>query len=199
MDPGLWFLFALTFSSALAVPGANVAYAVAQTLDHGPWKGILASSGFAVASGLNIAIVLAGLGFIVKSHVNLLYYLKWVGVAYLVFLAIRSFAGSSNNSQASQDDGGARIFLFAILVSLTNPKVLLGNILVLPLFLNAEKPFVLQAIVMIATGCMLSFLIYSFYAVVVSQILNRLEKKNAGRVVGVIYLFAASMLASIIR
>jgi len=72
MTVSLWLLFVVTFVSALAIPGPNAGYAIAQTLTNGPRSGLLASAGFAVASGLNLFIVMAGLGLLLASNMHVL-------------------------------------------------------------------------------------------------------------------------------
>jgi len=50
MDNSLLILFTLTFLPAVAVPGPNAAFAVAQSLRYGHKKAMLAPLGFAAAT-----------------------------------------------------------------------------------------------------------------------------------------------------
>lgn len=196
MELDLWFLFAVTFVAALAIPGPNAAYVIAQTLNRGTDKGVLASSGFALASGLNIAIVLSGLGLIMSQFIDILFYLKWAGVIYLLYLAYKAFTANPTDSGSQQEVKNSHIFGFAVFISLTNPKVLLGNLLILPLFINSSTPFLLQAIIITITGTVLSFMVYSAYALIASKFIRKLKTKTASRIVGSIYTGAGIALAS---
>ncbi|RXJ73220.1 hypothetical protein CS022_10775 [Veronia nyctiphanis] len=89
MTLSLWFLYVITFGAAIALPGANAAYAIAQGMTNGVRGGLMAASGFALATALNQGIVLAGLGLLLSSHMDILIYLKWAGVAYMLVLATR--------------------------------------------------------------------------------------------------------------
>ncbi|MDH3693576.1 MAG: LysE family translocator [Gammaproteobacteria bacterium] len=197
MELSLWLLFVVTFASALAIPGANAAYAIAQTLSNGPQKGLLASAGFAFATGLNIVIVLTGLGLILSRFIDVLIYLKWIGVCYLLYMAYKAFTADAANPQAKNAVKNSRVFAFAVMVSLSNSKVVLINIMLLPLFLVPEKSLVLQGIVIMATGTVLSFIVYSAYALIASKFISRLKTKIANRVVGSVYTGAGVALASI--
>ncbi len=197
MELSLWLLFVVTFASALAIPGPNAAYAIAQTLSHGPKQGIMAASGFAFASGLNIIIVMTGLGIVLSRYMNVLIYLKWVGVGYLLVMAYRAFTAIPAAPNAKTEVKNSRVFSFAVIVSLSNPKVLLINIMLLPLFLVPEKSIFLQGGVITVTATVLSFVVYSSYALFASKFIAKLRAKTANRIVGSIYTCAAGALASI--
>lgn len=197
MELSLWLLFIATFASALAIPGPNAAYAIAQTLSNGPKQGLLASAGFAFASGLNIVIVMTGLGLILSQFVNVLIYLKWVGVCYLLYMAYRAFRADPASPKPKGEIKNSRVFAFAVMVSLSNPKVVLINMMLLPLFLVPEASIVLQGMVITITGTVLSFLVYSAYALLASRFISKLKTKTANRVVGTTYTCAAGALATI--
>ena len=103
MTISLWLLFVVTFVSALAIPGPNAGYAIAQTLTNGPKSGLLTSAGFALASGLNLLIVMAGLGLLLANNMHILIYLKWIGVGYLLFMAYKVFTANSSSQNTKPD------------------------------------------------------------------------------------------------
>ena len=193
----MWILFVVTFVSALSIPGPNAGYAIAQTLTNGPRSGLLASAGFALASGLNLLIVMAGLGLLLADNMHILIYLKWVGVAYLLFMAFKVFTAAPRNSNTKIETSKKRIFFFAILISLSNPKVVLINMMLLPVFLSPDKPIFVQGTVIVATGTILSFFVYSAYALFASKFMARLKTKTTNKIVGAIYTTAAGALATI--
>jgi homoserine/homoserine lactone efflux protein len=197
MTISLWLLFVVTYASALSIPGANAGYAIAQALTNGPKSGLLASAGFAVATGLNLLIVIAGLGLLLASNIHILFYLKWAGVAYLLYMAFKVITADPSSQGTKANTSKTRVFLFAILVSLSNPKVVLTNIMLLPLFLSPDKPIFIQGAVIVATCSILSFFVYSAYALFASKFLSKLKTKTTNRIVGVIYTSAAGALATI--
>lgn len=197
MTISLWLLFVVTFVSALAIPGPNAGYAIAQTLTHGPKSGLLASAGFAIASGLNLLIVMAGLGLLLANNMHILIYLKWIGVIYLLFMAYKVFTANPNPLITKPDISNTRIFFFAILVSLSNPKVVLINMMLVPVFLSPDKPIAVQGAVLVVTGTVLSFFVYSAYALFASKFMSKLKSKSTNNMVGAIYMSAAGALATI--
>ncbi len=197
MDLSLWLLFIVTFVSALAIPGPNAAYAIAQTLSHGPKQGLFAAAGFAFASGLNLVIVMTGLGLILSQAMNILIYLKWVGVAYLLFMAYKTFKADPLAAKPEVEIKTYKSFGIAVMISLSNPKIVLINMMLLPLFLVPEKSLVIQGAVITLTGAVLSFMVYTVYALLASRFIARLKTKTANRIVGSAYTCAAGALATI--
>jgi homoserine/homoserine lactone efflux protein len=197
MTISLWLLFVVTFVSALAIPGPNAGYAIAQTLTNGAKSGLLASAGFAFASGLNLLIVMAGLGLLLANNMHILIYLKWIGVGYLLFMTYKVFTANPSSLSTKSDTSKTRIFLFAILVSLSNPKVVLINMMLLPVFLSPDKPILIQGAVIVGTGTVLSFFVYSAYALFASKFMSKLKSKTTNKIVGAIYASAAGALATI--
>lgn len=193
----LWLLFVVTFVSALAIPGPNAGYAMAQTLTNGPKNGLLASAGFAFASGLNLLVVMAGLGLLLANNMHILIYLKWVGVGYLLFMAYKVYTADRISLNTKSEASKTRIFLFAVLISLLNPKVVLINMMLLPVFLSPDKPILIQGAVIVVTGTALSFLVYSAYALFASMFISKLRTRTTNKIVGVIYTSTASALATI--
>lgn len=95
MDFQLWILFCVVFLSAAILPGPNVAFSMAQALDHGFKESFPGAVGFGLASGGHAVIVLSGLGILVSNNPDILFWLKWVGVAYLFYLALKSLRSHS--------------------------------------------------------------------------------------------------------
>ena len=158
---------------------------------------LIASAGFAFASGLNLILVMTGLGLILSQYMHLLIYLKWLGVSYLLYMAYKIYSADPAAPKPSGEIKNSRVFGFAVLVSLSNPKVVLFNLMLLPLFLVPDKPLLVQGIVITITGTLLSFIVYSAYALFASKFIARLKTKTANKVVATAYLGAASALASI--
>jgi len=152
MDASLLILFALTFVPAVAVPGPNAAFAVAQSLKYGHRKAMLAPLGFAAATAIHVTLIfsgvgISGVGILIAKHSEIFILLKWVGVAYLFYMAYKAFSSDSNSIFASNIEvSPIKIFSHSILVSLTNPKAILVGVLVFPLYINSQAPFIPQAV-----------------------------------------------------
>jgi len=193
MDASLLILFALTFVPAVAVPGPNAAFAVAQSLKYGHRKAMLAPL------GIHVTLIFSGVGILIAKYAEIFILLKWVGVMYLFYMAYKAFSSDSNAIFSSNIDvTPIRIFSHSILVSLTNPKAILVGVLVFPLYINSHAPFIPQAVSIGVTAMLISFFVYSAYVLCALSLANKLKaSKHSNRVVGSIYAGAGVALASV--
>ncbi len=199
MDASLLILFALTFIPAVAIPGPNAAFAVAQSIKYGYRKAMLAPLGFAAATAIHVTLIFSGIGILLAKHAELFVLLKWVGVAYLFYMAYKAFKSKASHELISNVEvSPLRIFSYSILVSLTNPKAILVGVLVFPLYINSSAPFAPQAVAIGIIAMLTSFFVYSAYVICAVSLTNKLKtSKSANRVVGSIYTGAGLALASV--
>ena len=116
-------------------PGADMMFCFGQGLRSGARPAMAASAG--VSAGLMVHVLLAGLGLgaAVAALPWLFDVIRWVGVAYLLYLAW----GAIRNGAIAADAPGrpARsAFRDGMLVNLTNPKVILFVLAFIPQFVN---------------------------------------------------------------
>ncbi|MDK8465887.1 LysE family translocator [Marinobacter sp. SS13-12] len=198
MDWGLLITFATTFASILALPGPNAAFAVGQSLKYGARKSLAVAVGFMLATCVHGILVLSGLGVLIQRHASALVLLKWCGVAYLTYLAIKAFRSGVNIvTVSSQTMTVSKMMLSAMAVSLTNPKALLASLMIYPLFIKSSGTYISQAVALVAVAMAISFSIYATYIVGASKLGKHLRgSKWANKIVASFYLGAAGVLAS---
>lgn len=136
------FLFAGASLALALVPGPAVLYIVARGVEGGRSAGFASAFGVAIGGLIHVAFAAVGLSAILASSAAAFAAIKWLGVAYLVWLGLsRIFAGD--------DDGGAhaspsiaemaspaRIFRQGVVVNVLNPKTALIFLAFLPQFVN---------------------------------------------------------------
>lgn len=193
MELNLLGLFALAFTAAGALPGPNVAFAVALVLRHGRGTALPGALGFALATALHAGAVLAGLGLLIQQHRDSLLYLRWAGALYLVYLAVRALRSSADPgaSQAAAPAAG-RLFLDALLISLSNPKGWLASLLTYPAFIDPQRPYAPQALLLTLTAVAISLSIYGGYMLLAHHARAAFAKETQlNRLSAVIYLLVA--------
>jgi homoserine/homoserine lactone efflux protein len=191
-------LFLVTFTSILILPGPNVIFAVGQSLKYGFWGSIYVPFGFMASTGIQATLVFSGLGILISKYAQALLFLKWVGVAYLLYLAYKTFFKKNNTVEGQGKElSGSKMFITAMLFSLTNPKALLASVLTYPLFISSEYSYVPQASSIALCAMVISFTVYGAYSFSASVFKKRLIKNKWGnKIVGGLYLVAAGTLAS---
>lgn len=133
-------LLALIVATAFLVliPGPNVALIVATSIARGTRSGLLAVAGTSVGVALQLAFTVFGLAALVSVAADVLTWLKWAGVAYLVYLGIRTWnapADDLSGVKASRD-ADRKLFWGALGVAVVNPKTLVFNSAFLPQFVS---------------------------------------------------------------
>jgi threonine/homoserine/homoserine lactone efflux protein len=142
----------------VAMPGPNVALIVANALARGPRAGLVTVAGTTAAMLVQISLVIAGMTAAMATLSEVFEWVRWIGVAYLVFLGIRAWRAPEQDlsavSPAARPDRSA--FLRGVLVSLTNPKTLLFYAALLPQFVEPSQPAGPQLVLLAATFVVLA-------------------------------------------
>jgi threonine/homoserine/homoserine lactone efflux protein len=140
-------LFALAAFIMVLTPGPNMIYLVSRSLCQGRKAAIISLFGvatgfllhmFAAAAGLTAMFMAIPLGYEI---------LKWLGAAYLLWLAwqaIRPGAASSPfDPRALPADSPAKLFVMGFLTNALNPKIAVFYLAVFPQFIRPEHGSVL--------------------------------------------------------
>ena len=159
-----WLSFVVVWSALVAFPGPSVAYAVAAASRHGRPGAVYAALGFAFAVMIYVALVAAGLIAFLAASAGLFEVVRWVGTAYLFYLAWQFWrarpAASASPNQAARP---VMVFVRATLVALTNPKSAMVYVLIYPTFVDPALDAATQLALLCATSVVLSFAIYLLY------------------------------------
>ena len=118
----------------LIPPGPDMAYVLAAGLEGGRRAALLAILGIGTGMSVYAAAVVTGLGHVAHSYPLLLDAVKIGGAAYLLWLAYVTIRGARRMADGLGGAPNRRPYLSGVLVSLTNPKLLLFFLAVLPQF-----------------------------------------------------------------
>lgn len=124
--------FLLTLS-----PGPDIAFILGQTVKGGRKSGFAAMFGIWGGTIGHIILAVVGLSAILSASATAFAIVKWVGVAYLVWLgliALRSRGGSFISETVRVGTSSSRIFWQGVLIALLNPKVAIFFLAFLPQF-----------------------------------------------------------------
>ena len=126
-------------------PGADMLFCLGQGLKSGPRAGMAASCGISVGSLIHSALAGLGLAALIAANPLAFEAIRWAGVAYLVWLAIGTLRAPLTTLQPADvaEGSAARAFRTAILVNLTNPKVALFILALVPQFVDPARGSVL--------------------------------------------------------
>jgi threonine/homoserine/homoserine lactone efflux protein len=137
---GSFLVFAVVL---VLVPGPDFAVVTKNTLASGRWRGAWSASGVASSNAVQGGVAAAGLGALIVRAQPLFEALKWAGVAYLAYLGVQAIRSAIRGQYAVLNpvvDARAPGAAFGgwrqgFLSNITNPKVLVFYLAVLPQFL----------------------------------------------------------------
>ena len=152
-------LFAATVFVLNATPGVDMMLVLASTLKRGVRVGLMTSLGVATGCSVHTLLAAFGLAALLAASTAAFTALKWVGAAYLVWLAIGMFRqaaqGDQNTTRAPADtsptapggtsaatapDTGWAAFRRGVLTNALNPKVAVFFLALLPQFIAVDAP-----------------------------------------------------------
>ncbi|MFX0546147.1 LysE family translocator [Roseovarius sp. S1116L3] len=147
IDP--WLLLAF-LPAALALnltPGADMMFCLGQGLRAGPVPAMAASAGIALGAPVHAALAALGVSALVAAAPWLFDVIRWVGVAYLMWLAVGALRMGPLRARG-RPMSAMRAFREGLVVNLTNPKVILFVLAFLPQFADPARALLPQFIVM---------------------------------------------------
>ena len=202
----LW-LFVVTVFVLNATPGVDMMITASRTLQHG-WRG-----GLATALGVNAGCVVHtlaaafGLAAVLSASAAAFAIVKWIGAAYLLWLAIgmlRSAARANETTpMAARGDAAASgwaLFRQGLLTNVLNPKIALFFLALLPQFIAVQAPDKTAAFLFLGAVMVLqSTLFLSTFVAIVAHLRRLQPRPSARRAVqgagGLVLLFLSVRLA----
>jgi len=155
----------------MLIPGPNVALIVANSVAYGPRFGLLTVAGTSLAMVVQLALTALGMTELLGVLGAWFGWLRWIGVAYLVYLGLMQWRAPPNDLGAvpAQPKSARAIVMRALLVSLTNPKTLFFYGAFFPQFVDLERPVGAQVAILSATFLALALLIDGGWALVAGR------------------------------
>ncbi len=140
MSPALLAAFIGVTALLMLIPGPNVALIVANSLTFGVRAGLLTVAGTSAAMVAQLTVASLGVAALLGALAEAFEILRWLGAAYLVWLAIRAWRAPADDLSETRAVSPGKTFGRGFLVSLTNPKTLAFYAAFLPQFLDPAAP-----------------------------------------------------------
>jgi homoserine/homoserine lactone efflux protein len=153
MHLSLYLGFVLASTILILIPGPNVSLIVANSIAYGTRYGLLTVAGTSSAIVVQLALATLGLTATLDMLAGWFEWVRWVGVAYLLYLGVRQWAAAPVDLTHTrpQPRSFRAIALRGFLISLTNPKTLLFYGAFFPQFVSADAPIVPQVVLLSLT------------------------------------------------
>jgi threonine/homoserine/homoserine lactone efflux protein len=167
------FAFLLTSFIVVVSPGTGVLYTLASALKGGARAAVAASIGCTL--GILPAMLAAMVGLAAVLHTSALAFaaLKWLGVAYLLYMAWQTLRERGALSIELRQDGAAeaRVIVRGILVNIVNPKLSIFFLAFLPQFIPGDEIHpVARMLELSATFMLMTFVVFALYGLFAAKV-----------------------------
>ena len=171
MSPDFFFAFVAATLVLMVIPGPNVALIVSNSIAYGTRYGLFTVLCISLSITPLLLLTVAGMSAILSLVSNWFEWLRWIGVAYLIYLGIEALRGPAPDLAVVRPDPRSlrRIASRAVLVALTNPKTLLFFGAFFPQFLDPARDATAQLSIMAVTFVVTAAICDGTWAVVAGR------------------------------
>lgn len=160
IDPIVYLTFLPAAFALVLTPGPDMLFAMAQGLRGGKGPAVAASAGIASGAVINAGLAGVGLGALVSAAPWVFGVVRWVGVAYLLYLAIKTLM-SPLVGENTRPVRPSRAFRDGLIVNVSNPSVILFILAFIPQFVDPAQPILPQFLIYGGTIAVLGFIVKS--------------------------------------
>ena len=177
MFPLNYFLYLQIIIFLFITPGTPRIVIVSHSVNYGVRKCLWTALGDISANTVQMVLVVFVIGSLFSNNPQILNILKWLGVAYLFYLAYDTYKSkvSSINSGENRSKSIFSFFKDGFLVAGTSPKAWAFFPLIFPQFLDFSSNYYVQFLILMFTYVILDFASLMGYAIVAEKIVKWLK------------------------
>ncbi|APX14157.1 LysE family translocator [Tateyamaria omphalii] len=147
----------LVYLAAVAVffatpPDTSQLLIIANSMKHGLRRSLWVIAGDLSANVLQMTAAAFGLAAVIATSATAFSVIKWLGVAYLVWIGLRMMMSKGGSGRGQTATGRpARLFRLGFVTSMTNPFAVVFFAALFPQFIAVDAPILPQLLILGAT------------------------------------------------
>ena len=179
MFPTDYIIFLQIILFLFISPGPPRVVIVSHTLNYGLNRSVWTAFGDISANTLQAVLVVFLIGSFLSDNPQVLYYLKWAGILYIVYLAYDTFSSKIKNFNSKDQNLKSALSFYkdGLLVAGLSPKALLFFGTIFPTFINFSSNIISQFLILLITYVVLDFLTLMIYGLAAEKISVWLRRK----------------------
>jgi len=179
MDLAVWLTYLLATIILSLTPGPGVFSSISSGLHHGFRIGLWNGVGMQLANLVYVAVVALGLGALLLASEALFSVVKWMGVAYLIYLGVVTWRTPVKAFEEARDDQATTVrqmFARGFLVNITNPKGIIFFAAIFPQFVDIARPQLAQYLILGATTFVTDLAIMMAYTALAAKVFRAMSE-----------------------
>ena len=198
MFPLNYFLFLQIILFLFITPGTPRVVIISYSMNYGVQKCIWTALGDVTANFIQATLVIFVIGSFFSENSTLLNVFKWIGVAYILYLAYDLYNSRPKdiNSKNISSKSFFSFFKDGFLVAGTSPKAWMFFPLIFPQFIDFNSNYLVQFIILITTYVVLDFLSLIAYAVLAQKLIKwiKANPKTINTISASVLVFIAGII-----
>ena len=174
MYPLNYFLFLQIILFLFITPGTPRIVIISYSMNYGVQKCVWTALGDVTANIIQATLVIFVIGSFFSENSTLLNIFKWIGVAYILYLAYDLYNSKPKNINSKNINSKSLISFFrdGFLVAGTSPKAWMFFPLIFPQFIDFNSNYLVQFLILITTYVVLDFLSLIAYALLAQKLIK---------------------------
>jgi homoserine/homoserine lactone efflux protein len=198
MYPLNYFLFLQIILFLFITPGTPRIVIISYSMNYGVQKCVWTALGDVTANIIQATLVIFVIGSFFSENSTLLNVFKWIGVAYILYLAydLYNTRPKDINSKNISSKSFFSFFKDGFLVAGTSPKAWMFFPLIFPQFIDFNSNYLVQFIILITTYVVLDFLSLIAYAVLAQKLIKwiKANPKTINTISASVLVFIAGII-----
>lgn len=169
--------FLITSFIIVASPGTGALYTLAIALSRGARASLVAAFGCTLGIIPHLAAAIGGLAVILHTSAVAFQTLKWLGVAYLLFMAWNALrtGGALKVDRHTRVTSSWQVIVHAVLINILNPKLSIFFFAFLPQFVMADDPYPAGTMLGLSGVFMaMTFVVFAIYGLCAASVRDRI-------------------------
>ena len=198
-----WLAYTFVTASFLLIPGPTILLVISYSLIRGRQAVFALLLGVGLGDVVAMLLSFIGVGLLLQTVSIVFQFFMWIGAAYLIWLGIRMLRDESESLELSEKidpEVWHAIIANAFVITALNPKSIVFFLAFLPQFINSEKSFITQSLILGSTFlglALLSVVLYSLLSSFIGQQMRLpLIHRWTNRIGGSLLIGAGGMIAS---
>ncbi len=173
MLPLDFILFLQIIIFMFITPGTPRIVIISYSMNYGVQKCVWTALGDVTANIIQATLVIFVIGSFLSDNPIILNTLKWLGIAYLTYLAYDIYKSRPKdiNTKDISDKSFFSFYKDGFLVAGTSPKAWMFFPFIFPQFIDFNSNYIIQFIILITTYVVLDFLSLVGYAVLANKLI----------------------------
>jgi len=167
--------FLITSLIVVASPGTGALYTLATGFSRGGRSSVVAAFGCTLGIVPHMAAAILGLAALLHTSAVAFQVFKYVGVAYLLYMAWKTLQEHGTLKVETDDSAQSalQVTTTAILINILNPKLSIFFLAFLPQFISADEAHPLsQMLLLSAVFMLMTFVVFALYGLFAASIRN---------------------------